>query len=51
MRFYGDYEGALTVANLRSALETCAILTEATAAGEGPLLLIGLFADDPYPTT
>jgi hypothetical protein len=26
------------------------MLTEATASGEGPLLLIGLFADDPYPT-
>jgi hypothetical protein len=50
IRFYGDYEVALTVAGLRSALETCAILTDATASGEGPLLLIGLFADDPYPT-
>ena len=50
IRFYGDYEEALTVAGLRSALETCAMLTEATASGEGPLLLIGLFADDPYPT-
>jgi len=49
IRFYGDYEEALTVAGLRSALETCAILTDATASGEG-LLLIGLFADDPYPT-
>ncbi len=50
IRFYGDYEEALTAAGLRSALETCAILTEATASGDGPLLLIGLFADDPYPT-
>ena len=50
IRFYVDYEEALTVAGLRSALETCAILTDATASGEGPLLLIGLFADDPYPT-
>jgi adenosine tuberculosinyltransferase len=24
-------------------------LTEATASGDGPLLLIGLFADEPYP--
>jgi len=47
--FYGDYEEALTAAGLRSALETCAMLTDATASGEGPLLLIGLFADDPYP--
>jgi hypothetical protein len=50
IRFYGDYERALTVANLRSALKTCAILTEATASGEGPLLPIVLFADEPYPT-
>ena len=50
IRFYGDYERALRVAGLRSALETCATLTDATASGEGPLLLIGLFADDPYPT-
>jgi hypothetical protein len=50
IRFYGDYEEALRVAGLRSALETCATLTEATASGEGPLLLIGLFADDPFPT-
>jgi len=50
IRFYGDYEPALTDAGLRSALDTCAILTDATASGEGPLLLIGLFADDPYPT-
>jgi adenosine tuberculosinyltransferase len=50
IRFYGDYERALTIAGLHSALETCAMLTDETASGEGPLLLIGLFADDPYPT-
>jgi hypothetical protein len=50
IRFYGDYERALRVAGLRSALKACATLTDATASGEGPLLLIGLFADDPYPT-
>ena len=50
IRFYGDYERALAVAGLRSALDTCEALTEASASGEGPLLLIGLFADDPYPT-
>ena len=50
IRFYGDYREALTLAGLRSVLETCDILTEATASGGGPLLLIGLFADDPYPT-
>jgi hypothetical protein len=50
IRFYGDYREALTLAGLRSALETCEALTDATASGEGPLLLIGLFADDAYPT-
>ena len=50
IRFYGDYREALKVAGLRSALETCEMLTDVTASGEGPLLLIGLFADDPYPT-
>jgi hypothetical protein len=50
IRFYGDYEEALTVAGLRSVLKTCAMLTEATVSGEGALLLIGLFADEPYPT-
>jgi hypothetical protein len=50
IRFYGDYEEALTVAGFLSALEACAILTDATASGEGPLLLIELFADDPYLT-
>ncbi len=50
MRFYGDYEEALAAPHFRSALEACATLTEATASGDGPLLLIGLFADDPYPT-
>lgn len=50
IRFYGDYEEALAAPHFRSALEACAALTEATASGDGPLLLIGLFADDPYPT-
>jgi adenosine tuberculosinyltransferase len=50
IRFYGDYKEALTVAGLRSVLKTCAMLTEATVSGEGALLLIGLFADEPYPT-
>src|SRR5215211_2258155 len=50
IRFYGDYREALRVAGLRSALETCARLTDQTASGEGPLLLIGLFAEDPYPS-
>jgi adenosine tuberculosinyltransferase len=50
IRFYGDYREALAAAGLRSALQTCATLTEATGSAEGPLLLIELFADDPFPT-
>jgi adenosine tuberculosinyltransferase len=50
IRFYGDYEAALAAPHFRSVLEACAALTDATASGGGPLLLIGLFADDPYPT-
>ena len=49
IRFYGNYGEAFAAAGLRSALQTCATLTEATASAEGPLL-IGLFADDPFPT-
>jgi hypothetical protein len=48
--FYGDYEEALAAPHFRSALEACATLTDTTASGDGPLRLIGLFADDPYPT-
>jgi adenosine tuberculosinyltransferase len=50
IRFYGDYEEALAAPHFGSALEACLALTDASASGEGPLLLIGLFADDPYPT-
>jgi adenosine tuberculosinyltransferase len=50
IRFYGDYEEALATPYFRSVLEACETLTAATASGDGPLLLIGLFADDPYPT-
>jgi hypothetical protein len=34
---------------IMSSLEACAALSDATASAEGPLLLIGLVADDPYP--
>jgi hypothetical protein len=34
----------------RPILKACADLTAATTSGEGPLLLIGLFADVPYPS-
>jgi len=50
IRFYGDYERALTAAGLHTALETCVTLNNANASEDGPLLLIGLFADDPFPT-
>lgn len=50
IRFYGDYEEALDGSYYRPILEACADLTRATASGDGPLLLIGLFADAPYPT-
>ena len=50
VRFYGDYEEALDTQRYRPVLEALADLTGSTASGGGPLLLIGLFADDPYPT-
>ena len=50
IRFYGDFEEALDTPTLRPMLEECVRLTSATASGDGPLLLIGLFADAPYPT-
>ena len=50
LRFYGDYEEVLDEPVFRPMLDACARLTEATASGDGPLLLIGLFADAPYPT-
>jgi adenosine tuberculosinyltransferase len=50
IRFYGDYEEVLNTPSLRPLLQACAQLTAATESNEGPLLLIGLFADDPYPT-
>jgi hypothetical protein len=50
IRFYGDYEEVLDTPTLRPMLNACADLSAATASGDGPLLLIGLFADTPYPT-
>lgn len=49
IRFYGDYEEILDTPTYRPMLHACARLTAATASGDGPLLLIGLFADAPYP--
>jgi adenosine tuberculosinyltransferase len=50
IRFYGDYEEKLTMLGCHPMLKVCADLVSATASGNGPLLLIGLFADAPYPT-
>jgi hypothetical protein len=50
LRFYGDYKEVLDEPVFRPMLDACDRLTEATASGDGPLLLIGLFADAPYPT-
>ena len=49
LRFYGDYASVLDVPEYRPMLEACNQLVADTASGEGPLLFIGLFADDPYP--
>ena len=49
IRFYGDHEEVLDTPTYRPMLEACARLSAATASGDGPLLLIGLFADAPYP--
>jgi adenosine tuberculosinyltransferase len=50
IRFYGDYAEVLNTPTFRPILQECARLTYDTASGDGPLLLIGLFADAPYPT-
>lgn len=50
LRFYGDYEETLDTPTFRPMLRACADLTIATESGDGPLLMIGLFADAPYPT-
>ena len=49
LRFYGDYASVLDAPEYRPMLEACDQLVADTASGDGPLLFIGLFADDPYP--
>lgn len=52
IRFYGDYERViperLGERDGARILQGCRDLTEKTSNGSGPLLLIGLFADEPY---
>ncbi|QIN78597.1 hypothetical protein GBA65_08760 [Rubrobacter marinus] len=48
LRFYGEYREALVDPVFRPMLEACAELEEETASGDGPLLLLGLFADAPW---
>ncbi|MBA3389711.1 MAG: hypothetical protein H0U02_10190 [Rubrobacter sp.] len=48
LRFYGDYEEVLDTPEFRPLLGACEDLTAAPASGDGPLLLIGLFADAPH---
>jgi tuberculosinol/isotuberculosinol synthase len=49
LRFYGDHEEVLDTPAFRPMLQACAEITAATDSGDDPLLLIGLFADAPYP--
>jgi len=49
VRFYGDYEETLDTPSLHPVLRACESLVSATASGDGPLLMVGLFADEPYP--
>ena len=48
VRFYGDYRRALAGPEYRPMVEACDEIMAATAGGEGPLILFGLFADGPY---
>jgi hypothetical protein len=50
IRFYGDYDEILGASTFRPMLDACADLAAASASGDGPLLLVGLFADAPYPS-
>lgn len=48
VRFYGDYRRALAGPEYRPILEACEEMAASTSGGDGPLLLFGLFADDPH---
>lgn len=48
LRFYGDFEEALDTPTLRPMLRACHNLMARTDHNDGPLLLLGLFADSPH---
>jgi adenosine tuberculosinyltransferase len=48
VRFYGDYAPPFEELGLSEVAELCRNLETQTAFNTGPLLLIGLFAEDPY---
>lgn len=48
--FYGDYRKVLDTPEYLPVLKTLDELAQRSAGGDGPLLLFGLFADDPHPT-
>ncbi len=50
LRFYGDYREALHEPEYRPMIEACEEIMAATAGGDGPLVLLGLFADSPHET-
>ena len=50
LRFYGDYREALGGPEYRPMIEACEEIMAATAGGDGPLVLLGLFADAPHET-
>ncbi|MGB3634346.1 MAG: hypothetical protein WA982_09925 [Rubrobacteraceae bacterium] len=50
LRFYGDYAEFLDTPEYRPMLEACEEIMENTAGGDGPVILIGLFADSAQET-
>ncbi len=50
LRFYGEYREVLDGPEYRPMVEACEEITASTADGDGPLILLGLFADAPYGT-
>lgn len=50
LRFYGDYRETLAGPEFRPMLEACDEAMALTVGGNGPLVLIGLFADNPHET-